>query len=78
MVLNTYSTSSVKVYLYRKMKASHGLGETRPELRVRIPAFSILEAGNSITECLHTAVVYGDKHKKSGKEHVLLGGTYNM
>ena len=65
MVSNTYSTSSVKVYLYKKTKASHGLGETRPELRVRIPAFSILEARNSITECLHTVVVYRDKHQRS-------------
>lgn len=43
--------------LVQETKASHGLCETRPELRVCIPAFSILEAGNGITECLHTAVV---------------------
>ena len=54
------------------MRVSYGLGESRPELRIRIPSFSILEAGNGITECLHTALIYVVEHTDSEQEHVLL------
>ena len=50
-------------------------------LPLPLPAVGILELGNMVAKCLHTAVNYGDKHEKK-TQHVLQpvvnSGTYNI